>query len=63
MAKTQEPRFKIGQEVYMIADPEQIKRQVARIVITQNGYEYSLRIEGVFVEVFDTELTEEKNLI
>lgn len=63
MAKTPDPKFKIDQDVYLITDPEQIKHKVLRIVITANGYQYSIRQEGEFVEYYDIELSESKNVI
>lgn len=63
MGKTAEPKFKIGQDVYLIADPEQAQLQIVAVVITPNGYEYTVRILGELVDVFDIELSEQKNVI
>lgn len=62
MAK-RDHKFDCGDEVYLISDQEQIKRQVVCVVKTPLGYMYAIRMDGVLVEVYEFELTADRGVI
>lgn len=56
-------KFKIGQPVFLIADPEQVCYQIVYITIDPNGLTYGIRMDGDLVDIYEDELTTEKIVI
>lgn len=55
-------KFLVGQEVYLLTDPRQLKRVVTAIHIKPGGYEYEVRHSTHETTLhYDIELTEERD--
>lgn len=54
--------FEIGQQVYVLTDPDQLPRQVVYIKVTPNGVLYGISSLGEEFECYEIELTEESTV-
>lgn len=55
--------FKIGTRVYLVGDPDNVRRQVVEVIETPIGYKYAIRIENELVEVYGIELSRKKDVV
>lgn len=58
-----ETKFALGDEVYLITDPEQSKRMVTRFQVGPNGVTYCLSYGVTETWHFAMEISEEKILV
>jgi hypothetical protein len=63
MPMTIKNKFEIGQTVYLVTDPEQLKRIVTAIKVTANGILYILALGSEEGEHYLCEISEEKEVI
>lgn len=64
MALKIDNKFKVGQLVFLIADNDQLERQVIGIVVTPLGLMYVLTCNGEgTTEHYEIEISETKNVI
>ena len=57
------PKFELGQGVYMKTDPEQFLRIVTKYVVTTTGIEYEVAMGMMTIICQDIELSETKDVI
>lgn len=56
--------YKIGDQVFLVSDTEQVARKVLKIIVLPAGViMYSIRIDAAEVDVYEAELTADKNVI
>lgn len=55
--------FSIDQKVYLASDPDQVERRVLKIIVTPTGLMYTVRMDGAEVDVYEIELSTDRNVI
>jgi hypothetical protein len=58
-----QPKFEIGQKVFLTADDDQLARQIVYVIVTPNGLEYGVSYQGEVTEHFAEEISDTKEVI